>query len=548
MNIFDHNYFLGYINAVTAQYINIHFPSAKLLQNFHYNGIRFRGGNVGNYIIIEGNEYGFLGRIIEISLPDSERKSLNESVIQHDETEFHPSGKAEIMLSFEIFNPTQVKKTISSYPCIGAKVYSCSDQLISYYVYKFGAKLEREDPNIKLGRLLTNNVECIVSLNALLGRHCAIVGTTGGGKSWTLAHLIEAYSQRTENKVVLIDATGEYENLPSKSITFGSDCYFGYYNLKNSDFCFLLQEHSPNTTGALCNAINSLKIKLLSKNEFDGIKSGKNIIDVENIINKYSSKLLDADFNVDELINQIRNECVKENFRGNYEADSFKLGYCSHLITRVSLLLNNDIIRKSFGLNKTKEIRDINEIIDEFIESSTDSVLRINFGKLPFDFNIREIVVDFISRNLLQKAKNENFRKNPILFCIDEAHQFLNKSIIAEDNSILAISSVNNIAKEGRKYGLFLCIATQMPRDIPMGILSQMGSFIVHRLINDLDKRSVEQACSSANRTTMSFLPVLGAGEAILTGVDFPMPLMLKISSPYNKPNSQTPVFSKVSL
>ena len=545
MNIFDHNYFLGYINAVTAQYINIHFPSAKLLQNFHYNGIRFRGGNVGNYIIIEGNEYGFLGRIIEISLPDSERKSLNESVIQHDETEFHPSGKAEIMLSFEIFNPTQVKKTISTYPCIGAKVYSCSDQLISYYIYKFGAKFEKDDPNIKLGRLLTNNVECVVSLNALLGRHCAIVGTTGGGKSWTLAHLISAYSKETKNKVVLIDATGEYENLSSKSVTFGDDCYFGYCNLKNSDFCFLLQEQSPNTTGALCSAINSLRIKLIPESGFDGIKNGKNIAQIEKIINKYSSKLLNTDFHIDELINQIRNECVKENARGNYEPDSFKLSYCSHLLTRVSLLLNNNFIRKSFGLDKTEKIRDINEIIDDFIKSTSDNVLRINFGKLPFDFNIREIVVDFIAKIFLQKSRNEIFKNNPVLLCIDEAHQFLNKSIVAEDNSVLAISNVNNIAKEGRKYGLFLCIATQMPRDIPIGTLSQMGSFIVHRLINDLDKRAVEQACSSANKATMSFLPVLGEGEAILTGVDFPMPLMLKISSPSNKPNSRTPIFSK---
>jgi len=101
------------------------------------------------------------------------------------------------------------------------------------------------------------------------------------------------------------------------------------------------------------------------------------------------------------------------------------------------------------------------------------------------------------------------------------------------------------IAKECRKYGLFLCLATQMPRDIPTGTLSQMGAFIVHRLINHYDKEAIESACSSANKTTLSYLPILGAGEAILMGVDFPMPVMLKIHKPKVEPNSSTPQFKK---
>lgn len=80
-----------------------------------------------------------------------------------------------------------------------------------------------------------------------------------------------------------------------------------------------------------------------------------------------------------------------------------------------------------------------------------------------------------------------------------------------------------------------------MPRDIPVGTLSQMGTFIVHRLINELDKKSIENACSSANKNALSFLPILGEGEALLVGVDFPMPLIIKIDEPSKKPNSKTP-------
>lgn len=86
-----------------------------------------------------------------------------------------------------------------------------------------------------------------------------------------------------------------------------------------------------------------------------------------------------------------------------------------------------------------------------------------------------------------------------------------------------------------------MCIATQMPRDIPLGTLSQMGTFVVHRLINEQDKKAVENAASAAKRNSLSFLPILGEGEALLVGVDFPMPLTIKIDVPKRAPDSQTP-------
>ena len=72
-----------------------------------------------------------------------------------------------------------------------------------------------------------------------------------------------------------------------------------------------------------------------------------------------------------------------------------------------------------------------------------------------------------------------------------------------------------------------------------------MGTFIVHRLINEQDKKAIESAASSLNKSMLSFLPTMGAGEALLMGVDFPMPLLLKIASPEQKPQSETPKLSK---
>ena len=78
------------------------------------------------------------------------------------------------------------------------------------------------------------------------------------------------------------------------------------------------------------------------------------------------------------------------------------------------------------------------------------------------------------------------------------------------------LQNIEFIAKEARKNGLFLCLATQMPRDIPIGTLSQMGTFIVHRLINEQDKKAIENAVSSASRNSLSFYQYLVRGKHCL--------------------------------
>jgi len=548
MNPFSHNYFLGYINEVTPQYVKIHFPSSSLLGKFHHEGVNYTGGNVGNFIIVEGEEYGFLARITELNLPDSERKEINEKAIQQDTTIFHPSGKAELLLSFNVFEPNKTQKTISKYPCIGAKVYACSDAQIASYVEEFGKK-DFEDENVyaELGKLTSNDAICNISLNALFGRHCVVVGTTGGGKSWTVAKLIEVVIQNTNSKIILIDATGEYNGIPSKSCSVGDDAYFSFKELTNSEFCFLFREHSPNTANALCEAINTLKLVQLGKLE-NGTKLGKNIADINRIIANNVQYFTSCEFDINQLSIQVKNECVKQGSRGTYEEDNFKLGYCSHLISRINMFLQNPVIKNALGIENKDSKVEVIEIIRQFLDNdsgNTDTILRIGFEKLSYDFAIREIIVDFIASYLLRRSRNEGFKEAPVILFIDEAHQFLNKRISADDDSSFYLQNIDSIAKETRKYGLFLCLATQMPRDIPIGTLSQMGTFIVHRLINEQDKRSVENAASSANRNVLQFLPILGEGEALLVGVDFPMPLMLKIDAPINKPNSSTPRLKK---
>jgi len=88
-------------------------------------------------------------------------------------------------------------------------------------------------------------------------------------------------------------------------------------------------------------------------------------------------------------------------------------------------------------------------------------------------------------------------------------------------------------------------LATQRPRDLPEGILSQMGTLIVHRLTNDRDREIVERACGEIDRSASYFLPSLEPGEAALIGVDFPIPLTIQMGMPPDPPESTGPDYQQ---
>lgn len=559
MNPFNHNYFLGYINEVTPQFVRVHFPSSILLEKFSHKGVFFAGGNVGNFIVIEGEEFGFLARIIEIQLPDGERKSISEKAIQHDDTAFHPSGKAELLLSFSVFEPHKTEKTVSKYPTIGAKVYSCSDEQIEIYVKEFGKKKdELENVYADLGKLTSNDANCRVSLNSIFGRHCAILGTTGGGKSWTVAKLVDELVNKTNNKVILIDATGEYSNLTTNSLTLGTNAYFPYQKLSIPDLFFLLRPTGQSQRPVLLEAIRSLKMVRIAKSK-DSSFTANTKQKAENEKAKYytfyQSNIKEIEdnscnFDILYLIEQIKEECIYPSGNTNKLPDPKKWGgydaktydYQTSLIGRIADLINTEIFNKLLGFQG--EPIGCNSIVDgieKFIAQNDEQILRISFENIPSSFSVKEITANALASFLLNLARQDKFRIDPLILVVDEAHQFLNKNVKDEFFESQTLDAFDLIAKECRKYGMFLCLATQMPRDIPTGTLSQMGTFIVHRLINELDKKSIESAASSANRSALSFLPILGEGEALLVGVDFPMPLLVKISEPAKKPQSNTP-------
>ena len=572
MKPFDHNKFVGYVCEVTPQYVRLQIPSAKLLRTFYFNGEIFLGGSVGSFVVIEGQEYGFLGRLFELNLPQGERMEITNKSINEEDSQFHPIAKVELLALFDLYKPESIIKTVSHYPSVGAKTFSCSDEQIGAYISAFGIKEDDKDiPFAPLGKLTSNNALCNISLNSLFGRHCAVLGTTGGGKSWTVAKLIELVSDYTENKCILIDATGEYSSINNniQNIELGTGEYiFDYTNLSIDELYYLLHPSSKTQVPKLMEAIRSLKMsKLDNENELNQyyerdsqgnpikgniLKAKKEKRAFQIFYYKHITQIEDkyCDFDFKLLAAQITNECNWDSDRNNSSAwgdrNETDVSNCISLISRINNIKSTSEYNKIFGFQKEAILgaKDLKDGIQEFAKGE-NNILRLDFSKVSFDYQVREILVNAIGNYLLNEARIGRYKSSPIIVFIDEAHQFLNKSIADEYFSAKPLDAFEQISKEARKYGLFLCIATQMPRDIPLGTLSQMGTFVVHRLINEQDKKAVENAASAANRNSLSFLPVLGEGEALVVGVDFPMPLTIKINAPQNIPDSHTPKLKK---
>jgi uncharacterized protein len=576
--IFDNKQFVGYVNQVTPGFIKVHFPSSILLNKYYQDGKGLHSGILGNYVLIEGEDNGFLAKVNEIILPEKERINLTQDAFQSKD--FHPTGKLELLVCFDYCTHI-CKKGLTQFPPVGSKVYSCSDDFLCRLLKNFGrSNSEKEDSFIELANL-PNNKEAVINVSAqsLFSRHLAIVGSTGGGKSWSVARIIEEIIKKN-GKSILIDATGEYKTLAKNfsekvlHVQFNSgvnNTCLHYTNLRETDLIAMFRPSGQAQLPKLQDAMKSLRLVTIIDEKTEKTSNDNTIVGFYekhkeldySILNKagnprkfflgaYKENPLAfsplCKFNINALPRQVLKECVSE-FANNGNFGSINPtieGHCQTLISRILLTLNNDDFKSIFGFSEVNDQGDLITTIEDFLENDTKNILIIDTHKVPSDNSARDILVNAVGRFLLEKAVNDSFKESPLILILDEAHQFLNKKVRDEFSVEVELNAYERIAKECRKFGLFLTLATQMPRDIPAGVLSQMGAFIVHRIINQKDREAIEYACSDANRNALSFLPILSSGEALLTGVDFPMPIVLQIVAPECKPDSETPfVFKK---
>jgi hypothetical protein len=254
------------------------------------------------------------------------------------------------------------------------------------------------------------------------------------------------------------------------------------------------------------------------------------------------------EFDVTKLNAQIEQECVYPDAFGavrgskdttKWGGDSGEVSYCLSLMSRISAVL----ISTSFECVFQSAAPALTAAIADFI-SNEKRLLRICLSGVAYEFKAREIVANVIGRHLLNLARSGAFHTSPVVVVVDEAHNFLGRQIGGED-AVARLDAFELIAKEGRKFGLNICLTTQRPRDITDGVLTQMGTLVVHRLTNDRDREVVERACGEIDRSASSFLQYLKPGEAAIIGADFPIPLTIQIFPPEATPRSDGPNYQE---
>jgi hypothetical protein len=557
--------FIGVLSSVSSQAVRFNLNDAGSPSGAHFLGGRYGKGEVGEFVLIEGQINLLLGRVVEIHLPESERRSVDAS---HSKVmDLDAVGTIQLLGSVAM-DSLRVTAGVESYPRLGDRVYAAPHN----FVADLPSLMEPEgSPESKvLLRMGSIDValESAVSIRPekLFGRHCAILGTTGGGKSWTTARIIEECLKH-KTKIILLDATGEYRGFsgpfvnhlhlggPVNKAAASQPCSLPPTCFVESDFIALFEPAGKVQGPKMRAAMRSLRLAKLApaiatNGVIKKIDQSKAAVNAEEQKAGVSEKLDDPrqEFDVKKLVTQIEQECVwpdgknwttKQSDPSKWGGESGDFSYCLSLASRINAVLTSN----SFACVFQSADPALTAAIDNFA-TNDKRLLRICLSGVAYEFKAREIVANVIGRHLLNRARAGTFSASPVVVVVDEAHNFLGRQIGGED-AVARLDAFELIAKEGRKFGLNICLTTQRPRDITEGVLSQMGTLVVHRLTNDRDREVVERACGEIDRSASSFLPNLKPGEAAIIGADFPIPLTVQIFPPEAQPKSDGPNYQK---
>jgi hypothetical protein len=553
---------IGSVSEVGPSTAKVNLPYAASPEGQWLHGHRLGAGEVGEFVVVECRDLAIFARLISVRLPERERLNVDPELGRTAEA--HPLGTLQLLTTIDL-NSGAVKGGISQYPRLGSKVFAAHPSLVKWIAEAAQRSTATADPLVLDLATLPSAHDTTVNITPerLFGRHCAVLGATGGGKSWTLGRLIEQVC-RHNAKAVLFDATGEFHTIddgvvhlhvgagsaqPESSVEIAVP----YTDLTEADLFALFKPSGQTQAPKLRAAMKSLKLAKLVGGPLstDGViaKAGKLKAPYEQAYEQHAIAIESAiaDFDVTKLPKQIIEECVFLSPQGppDYKkwggVSESEKSYCVTLLTRIEDMLQAPELACVFQPGGKQSL---NNALDAFLARPDRQVLRISLKYLPFAHNAREIVANAAGRHLLALARSGGFRGRPLLVFLDEAHQFLDKAL-GDENTRYPLDSFELIAKEGRKFSLNICIATQRPRDIPEGVLSQMGTLIVHRLINEKDREVVERASGDIDRSAAAFLPTLAPGEAVVIGVDFPIPLTIQVSAPQQKPDSRGPDYQK---
>ncbi len=399
-----------------------------------------------------------------------------------------------------------------------------------------------------------SNIRIPVNGNKFFNKHIAVVGSTGSGKSHTLSTIIQtAVNSKSgdfslnNSHVIIFDIHSEYKSaFPDANFIDIKNLTLPYWMLNSEE----LEEFFIDTEANDHNQRYIFKESVVAerKSNFVGTEDEKSKIhfdsplffDINNIL-KYA-----IDKNT-ELIGT-GEEYVSGAKKGQEKTTQGSLyGKLTNFVNRLENKINDKRLDFLIG-EKSKKIT-FQETIKQLIgfnETSKSNVTVIDLSGVPFE--VLSITVSLISRIVFEygyiyKRLRNNINPNekinndiPILLVYEEAHKYVPNSDLVKYRS--SKKSIERIAKEGRKYGVTLLLASQRPSEISETIFSQCNNFIAMRLTNPVDQGYVKKLLPDSLGSLIEKMPSLKQGEALLIGESVILPSIVQIDRCTNEPSS----------
>jgi uncharacterized protein len=398
------------------------------------------------------------------------------------------------------------------------------------------------------------NIRIPVNGNKFFNKHVAIVGSTGSGKSHTLSTIIQkAMSEKSgefsinNSHVIIFDIHSEYKSaFPEANFIDIKNLVLPYWLLNSEE----LEEFFLDTEANDHNQKFVFKESIVNdrKKHFVGDDANRNKI-------HYDSPLY-FDINaVLEYANEKNTEMIDsgETYASGAKAGQRKLtnGSLNGRLTNFVNRLENKIYdnRLDFLLGSRSKAISFEGALSNligYLPGKQYNVTVIDLSGVPFE--VLSITVSLISRMIfeygyfykrLRNTKNPAEKINndiPILLVYEEAHKYVPNSDLVKYRS--SKKSIERIAKEGRKYGITLLLASQRPSEISETIFSQCNNFIAMRLTNPVDQGYVKKLLPDTLGMLIDKMPSLKQGEALLVGESIILPSVVQIDRCVNEPSS----------
>jgi len=489
-------------------------------------------GRIGSYVLIRQNAV----RVIAMVTRMTEKEALAIPTI---ETPGEQSARLPFAKRLARLTPIgsldpdgRFERGVGQYPTTGAEVHAIGSAEIKKMFERFHAE------GFEVGAL-TSHPSIKVSLHAtnLYGRHLAILGQTGSGKSWTVASVVQkTVAEMPKAHIIILDLHGEYcwkREDGTRHYAFidrivrhvdARDLEIPYWLMTFAELCDLLIEHSEREA---TNQTAFFRDCLLAGRQAENVGATPPLdlprVTVDTPIY----------FSLDELLDKVREKNIER--VGNRQGPMF--GNFDRFLMRVESKLHDT--RYDFLLKPQirKSSASLSELLRDFVGLGDPKVpvTVIDLSSVPFD--VRPTVAAQIGRLAFEfNYWNPKYREFPILLMCEEAHAYIPRA--SESQFAGSRKSMERIAKEGRKYGVGLGIVSQRPHEVSETVLAQCGTFICLRITNPADQEYIRKLVPESEGDLVDVLAGLGRGEALILGEAVPLPTRLQFERPNPTPNS----------